>query len=102
MFGWLVVIDARRPTLWRYTGVEPVGTRLKYFVEVKRTRDRVGIEVINQVYGAFALEQPDLGWTLAMIVSLAGFKNTQRFTREQLEARNMRPRNRRRCPQLAP
>lgn len=74
--------------------VEPVGTRLKYFVEVKRTRDRVGIEVINQVYGAFALEQPDLGWTLAIIVSLAGFKNTQRFTREQLEARNMHLRNR--------
>jgi len=68
---------------------EPAGVRLKYFVEVKRTKDCVGIEVINQVHGAFALEQPRHGWTLAMIVSLGGFKDMKRFSRSELELRNL-------------
>lgn len=69
--------------------VEPSGVRLKYFVEVKHTKDSVGMEVISQVYGAFALEQPIHGWTLAMIVSLGGFKDTKRLGRSDLELRNL-------------
>lgn len=69
--------------------IEPGGIRLKYFVEVKKTKDRVGMEVINQVHGAFALEQPSHGWTLAMIVSLGGFKDTRRISRSELELRNL-------------
>lgn len=69
--------------------VEPMGVRLKYFVEVKHTKCRVGMEVISQVHGAFALEQPKHGWTLAMIVSLGGFKDTKRLGKGELELRNL-------------
>jgi len=69
--------------------IQPAGIRLRYFVEVKRTREQVGIEIINQVYGAFAFEQPKYGWTVAMIVSLAGFKKVKRFSHGQFGTRNL-------------
>lgn len=58
--------------------VDAVGEKLRFFVEVKRTRDKVGVDVINQVLGAFVLERPRLGWDVAMIVSLAGFRELQK------------------------
>ena len=47
----------------------------RYFVEVKRWKDRVGIEVVDRVYGAMERERPKWGWHLAMICSMAGFKD---------------------------
>src|SRR5689334_19823556 len=35
---------------------DPLGTRIRFFVEVKRTREAVGIEVINSVLGAMLSE----------------------------------------------
>lgn len=73
--------------------VEPAGIRLKYFVEVKRTHDRIGIQVINQIYGAFALEQPRYGWSVAMIVSLGGFTDTQRMKGHDIKKRSLHLKN---------
>lgn len=61
-----------------------LGERLRYFVEVKRWRNRIGIEVINQVLGAMLDERPQFGWHAAMIVTLAGKKNLRKYSTEQL------------------
>jgi hypothetical protein len=53
--------------------IHAVNSETRYFVEVKRWKEKVGIEVINAVYGAMVIEQPEHGWSAAMIVSLAGF-----------------------------
>jgi Restriction endonuclease len=60
---------------WRVT---PIGHRLNYFVEVKRWKDRVGVEVIEKAYGAMLAERPRHGWHAAMIVSLVGFSEFER------------------------
>lgn len=70
------------------------GARIRHFVEVKRWKDRVGIEVIDRVYGAMLGERPTWGWHLAMIVSIAGFKDTRKYTRQELEYKGIELRNR--------
>ena len=65
--------------------VNSIGISGKYFVEVKRHRRRVGIEVINGVYGAMDLERAKYGWNVALIVSVVGFKEFRKDTRINLE-----------------
>ena len=48
------------------------GAPVLFFVEVKRWRRRVGIEVIDRVLGAMSRQQPEPH--VGMIVSLSGFK----------------------------
>jgi Restriction endonuclease len=42
-----------------------------YFIEVKRWKERVGIEVIQQVWGAMMLEKQRFVWHVAIIVRAA-------------------------------
>jgi hypothetical protein len=62
---------------------------IRLFVEVKRWRDRVGIEVIDRVYGAMLLEQPTHGWHAAMIVSLSGHSTFRRLSKHQIAKRGV-------------
>jgi predicted DNA-binding protein YlxM (UPF0122 family) len=66
-----------------------IDTEVRYFVEVKRWKDRVGIGVINNVYGAMLMEKPDYGWNAAMIVSLVGTTKTRKITSEKLARLNI-------------
>jgi len=59
--------------------VDSIGIRHRYFVEVKKWKEKVGIEVINTVYGAMMGEKDVFGWTCAMIVSPSGFSETKRY-----------------------
>ncbi|WP_438463413.1 restriction endonuclease [Marinomonas sp. PE14-40] len=56
----------------------------KYFVEVKRWKDKVGVEVIDRVHGAVIGEKHRFGWTAAMIVSIVGFKRFRKYTRQDV------------------
>lgn len=56
-----------------------------YFIEVKRWKERVGIEVIQHVLGAMMMEKQRYGWHAAIIVTLSGYKDLQKCTREQVE-----------------
>ena len=63
--------------------IDDVGEH-KYFVEVKRWKDKVGIEVIDRVHGAVIGEKNRFGWTAAMIVSIVGFKKFRKYTRQDV------------------
>jgi DNA-binding CsgD family transcriptional regulator len=62
--------------------IAPIGTLIKYFIEVKRWNKKVGVNVIDHVYGAMINEKPKFGWHAGMIVSLVGFKDFKKYTRE--------------------
>ena len=61
-----------------------LGTKVRYFIEVKRWKDRVGVEVIDRVYGAMLAERPKIGWHAAVIVSIQGFKELRKYSNEEL------------------
>lgn len=69
--------------------IKPSGVKLRLFVEVKRWKDKVGIEVINNVFGAMMLEQLIFGCNTLMIVSLGGFKKIRKISPEDLELRSI-------------
>ena len=48
------------------------GIPVRFFVEVKRWKNRIGVEVINQVYGAMVSEREKHGWHMAIILALGG------------------------------
>lgn len=62
---------------------------IKIFVEVKRWRETIGIEVIHQVLGAFLGEKERFGWSAAMIVTVGGFKDFQKWSREELALKGL-------------
>ena len=64
--------------------VDPIGVRIRYYVEVKRWKDKIGVDVIDRVYGAVQAERPKHGWHMAMIVSLVGFKEFKKYSRVEL------------------
>lgn len=64
--------------------VNPLGFKIRYFIEAKRWKHRVGVQVIDQVYGAMISERPIFGWHAAIIVSLVGFKDFEKYSREAL------------------
>lgn len=65
--------------------VNSIGISRKYFVEVKRHRKRIGIEVINGVLGAMDFERAKYGWNAALIFSVVGFKEFRKITRSEIE-----------------
>jgi restriction endonuclease Mrr len=69
--------------------VHEIGSEVRYFVEAKRWKEKVGIGVINNVYGAMLMEKPDYGWNAAMIVSLVGTTKTRKITSEKLARLNI-------------
>ena len=62
---------------------EHTGVELRYFVEVKRRREKADVQVIDRVYGAMVNERSAHGWHIGMIVSLAGVSKTQKFSRDE-------------------
>lgn len=62
-----------------------LGIEHRYFIEVKRRQDRVGVELIDRVYGAFLAERAQMGWHAAIIVSISGFKDIKKYTPYQLK-----------------
>lgn len=69
------------------------GARIRYFIEVKRWKDKVGVEIIDRVYGAFQSEKITWGWHIAMVVSLAGFKKMVKYSPRKLELMGIELRN---------
>lgn len=60
------------------------GVKVRYFIEVKRWKNRVGVEVIDRVIGALLAERGGFGWHLGMIVAIADFKNMEKYRPTQL------------------
>lgn len=69
------------------------GVMIRYFIEVKRWKDRVGVEVIDRVIGALLAERPKFGWHLGMIVTIADFKNIEKYSPLQLSMLGIELRN---------
>lgn len=62
----------------------PSGVKQRLFVEVKRVKDKIGVDVIDRVAGALLNERSKYGWSAAMIVSVHGFKKFAKYTSEDL------------------
>lgn len=62
---------------------------IKLFVEVKRWKNKIGIEVIHQVLGAFLGERERFGWNAALIVTVGGFTKFEKWSREQLALKGL-------------
>jgi len=69
--------------------VDAIGFEMKFFVEVKRWKDKVGIEVIDKVLGALLGEKEVFGWHAGMIVSVAGFKDFEKYTPERIRLKGL-------------
>ncbi len=69
--------------------VGDLGHRVRYFIEVKRWKHRVGVEVIDRVLGAMIGEREKFGWHAAMIVSVVGFKRMRKYSRTDLDLRGV-------------
>jgi predicted DNA-binding protein YlxM (UPF0122 family) len=69
--------------------INPLGVKIRYFIEVKRWKHKVGVQIIDQVYGAMISEKPVWGWHAAMIVSLVGFKDFEKYSREAIALRGI-------------
>jgi hypothetical protein len=69
--------------------VDPAGVRIRYYVEVKRWKDKIGVDVIDRVFGAMEIERPRHGWHMAMIVSLVGFKDFRKYSRVELSMKGV-------------
>jgi len=68
-------------------------SRIRYFIEIKRWKDKVGVEIIDRVYGAIQSEKATWGWHIGRIISLAGFKKMFKYTPRKLELMGIELRN---------
>lgn len=62
---------------------------IRLFVEVKRWKAKIGIEVINQVLGAYLGERERFGWNAALIVTVGGFRDFDKWSREELALKGL-------------
>jgi len=69
------------------------GSRIRYFIEVKRWKDKVGVEIVDRIYGAVQAEKATWGWHIGMIISLSGFKEMHKYTPRKLELLGIELRN---------
>jgi len=69
--------------------VGPIGSPIRFFIEVKRWRERVGITVINEVVGAMFTERERFGWHVAMIVAVGGFARFEKYSHLELSLRGV-------------
>jgi len=69
------------------------GVKIRYFIEVKRWRNRVGVEVVDRVIGAILAEREKFGWHLGMIVTIADFKKMGKYKSSQLSMLGIELRN---------
>jgi DNA-binding CsgD family transcriptional regulator len=66
-------------------GVAPI----RVFIEVKRWKDKIGVEVFNQVLGAMVSERERFGWHQAWIVTLGGVADTRKFSRYEWRSKGL-------------
>jgi HJR/Mrr/RecB family endonuclease len=69
--------------------IDQIGIEHRYFIEVKRWKHKVGIEVVDRVYGALISERERFGWHAAIIVSAIGFKDMEKWTPYQLRMKGV-------------
>ncbi len=69
--------------------IDPIGIENRIFVEVKRWKEKIGIGIINQVLGAFLSEKERFGWHSALIVTVAGFADFEKWNREELKMKGL-------------
>jgi transcriptional regulator with XRE-family HTH domain len=70
--------------------VPKLGTKIRYFIEVKQWRDRVGVRVIDEILGAMIGEREKFGWTVGMLVAPGGVRDFRKFKSEgELEAKGI-------------
>ena len=67
----------------------PLGVEHRIFIEVKRWKDKVGIEVIDKVLGAMIGERDKFGWHAGMIVTVAGYKKFSKWTPQELKMKGL-------------
>lgn len=67
----------------------PTEIPIRVFVEVKRWKHTIGIEVINQVLGAFLGERERFGWNAALVVTVGGFRDFEKWSREELALKGL-------------
>lgn len=60
------------------------GVKIRYFIEVKRWKNSVGVEVVDRVIGALLAERERFGWHLGMIVTISDFKKMEKYKPSQL------------------
>ncbi len=73
---------------------DALGINQRYFVEIKRWREKIGVQVIDQVFGAVLSEREVFGWTGAIIVSSVGFRQFYKYSRTQLLTKGIHLRDR--------
>jgi hypothetical protein len=66
-----------------------IGNKLRYFIEVKRWKERVGVEVIDRVLGAMIGEREKFGWHASIIISAVGFKKIRKYSKTELDLRGV-------------
>lgn len=64
-------------------------TPIRVFIEVKRWKDRIGVEIFNQVLGAMVSEKDRFGWHQAWIIALGGAADTRKFSRQEWRAKGL-------------
>ena len=64
-------------------------TPIRVFVEVKRWKDKIGVEVFNQVLGAMVSERERFGWHQAWIMALGGVTDTRKFSSQEWRAKGL-------------
>ena len=70
--------------------VPKLGTKIRYFIEVKQWRDRVGVRVIDEILGAMIGEREKFGWTVGMLVAPGGIRDFRKFeSKGELEAKGI-------------
>jgi hypothetical protein len=78
-WGYSVQLLGRDPRsgadIMALSAEEPLGIERRYLIEVKRHRNRIGIEEIRRTLGVFALEKERYGWDIAFLVSASGFRD---------------------------
>ncbi|HEX5718589.1 MAG TPA: restriction endonuclease [Thermoanaerobaculia bacterium] len=60
------------------------GIAIRYFVEVKKWEDKVGVETINQVLGAIYSERVNQGFHVGVIVASNGYKDLRKVSTPSL------------------
>ena len=64
---------------------DSIGVEIRYMIEVKRHKNLIGIEEIDRVLGALHREKERIGWHLALVVSVSGFKDFRSTNPEHLK-----------------
>jgi DNA-binding MarR family transcriptional regulator len=70
--------------------VPKIGTRIRYFIEVKQWHNKVGIRVIDEILGAMLSERDRFGWTVGMLVAPECVRDFRKFkTHAEIERKGL-------------